>query len=138
MSGRCPDAETLAAYIDGELVREQRERLEEHLAGCAECTAVIAGALRFQGAAEARPARRARWRAPSAAALVAALVAAVVGLVVGLTLRSAPAAHDARAELLGRVAGRRPIVPRLTGGFRWAPANDIRRGGAMRGSNGTL
>src|SRR5207302_5260386 len=49
-----------------------------------------------------------------------------------------PAAHDARAELLGRVAGRRPIVPRLTGGFRWAPANDIRRGGAMRGSNGTL
>lgn len=39
---RCLDAQTaLDTYVDGELSPEQTERLEAHLAGCAECRAEL-------------------------------------------------------------------------------------------------
>jgi hypothetical protein len=40
----CKDLkELLSAYVDGELSRTQREFLEEHLAGCADCRAILKG-----------------------------------------------------------------------------------------------
>jgi len=40
----CKDLkELLSAYVDGELSRTQREFVEEHLAGCADCRAILEG-----------------------------------------------------------------------------------------------
>lgn len=46
--GRCPSAEDLAAYIDGELGEAERQRITEHLAACEDCYAVYTETLRFQ------------------------------------------------------------------------------------------
>src|SRR5687768_1326435 len=43
---RCPDCETLAAYIDGRHSLVERARLESHLALCPTCIAVVAGVAR--------------------------------------------------------------------------------------------
>jgi hypothetical protein len=46
--GRCPSAEDLAAYIDGELGEAERQRITEHLASCEDCYAVYTETLHFQ------------------------------------------------------------------------------------------
>ena len=38
----CPDDETLAAYLDGRLLRIERSGLEAHLAGCGPCVELLA------------------------------------------------------------------------------------------------
>jgi anti-sigma factor RsiW len=43
---RCLGDESLAAYLDGELSAEQRQRAEEHLGACAACALLLAGAVR--------------------------------------------------------------------------------------------
>jgi hypothetical protein len=39
--GDCPEAEMVARLIDGDLTREDRDSLEEHIAGCAECYGLL-------------------------------------------------------------------------------------------------
>jgi hypothetical protein len=46
--GHCPSAEDLAAYIDGNLGKEESQRITEHLASCEDCYAVYTETLRFQ------------------------------------------------------------------------------------------
>jgi hypothetical protein len=46
--GRCPSAEDLAAYIDGELGEAESQSITEHLASCEDCYAVYTETLRFQ------------------------------------------------------------------------------------------
>ena len=46
--GKCPSAEDLAAYIDGELGEAERQRITAHLASCEDCYAVYTETLRFQ------------------------------------------------------------------------------------------
>lgn len=122
---RCPDSESLAAYLDGQLFPEQRERLEEHLAGCEDCTAMVAESLRF--GAGAAPVPRAlhfpRW--PAAAAAVA--LAAVGGLA-WLAATDWQEWRDPRRPLVAATSEARSVVPRLTGGFRWAPLGETQRG----------
>ena len=38
----CPDDETLAAYLDGRLLRIERIGLEAHIARCASCVELLA------------------------------------------------------------------------------------------------
>jgi len=126
----CPDAERLAAYLDGQLFPEQRERLEEHLAACSACATAVADSLRFHAAAE--PATRelrfppppTRWAA-AAAVLALVSVPPMAWLVAGVD--GAPWRHDPRSPLIAATAEARPLAPRLTGGFRWAPAKDTWR-----------
>jgi Putative zinc-finger len=47
-TGHCPSAEDLAAYIDGNLGKEEGQRIIEHLASCEDCYAVYTETLRFQ------------------------------------------------------------------------------------------
>ena len=49
-SPRCPDSEALAAYIDRGLMKRERLRLEDHLAACPTCIALIAGVVRVLSA----------------------------------------------------------------------------------------
>jgi hypothetical protein len=44
----CPDAEELAAWIEGGLEESTRRRLVAHLDTCARCAEVVAGVLAFQ------------------------------------------------------------------------------------------
>lgn len=128
MSG-CPDAERLAAYLDGQLFPEQRDRLEEHLAGCAECASAIAEALRFQCATTSMPAQTSGGRLAAAAAI------AVAGLGAALALASgagrAPWQSEPRAPLIAATESAPAMAPRLTGGVRFAPRPDTMRGGTM-------
>jgi anti-sigma factor RsiW len=43
---QCPSDETLAAYLDGALTEEEREKIEEHLVDCTKCRRVVAEAVR--------------------------------------------------------------------------------------------
>lgn len=49
-STSCPDSEALAAYIDRGLMKRERFLLEEHLASCHTCIALIAGVGRVLSA----------------------------------------------------------------------------------------
>lgn len=42
----CPDCEALAAYIDHGLKKLERIQVEEHMAACIDCIALVAGAVR--------------------------------------------------------------------------------------------
>ena len=44
----CPPLEDIAAFLDGTLSAEERERMTEHLARCESCYEVFAGAVHFQ------------------------------------------------------------------------------------------
>ncbi len=128
MLAGCPDSETLAAYLDGQLFPEQRERLEEHLAGCDPCATVVADVLRATGAGVATP-RYPHGGLAAVAALAVAVTAGSLWLTVGIgwhPWRGAP-----RAPLVAATADARPFVPRLTGGFHWAPPVETLRGATM-------
>jgi len=45
------DPERLEAYVDGELDPEERERFEDHLAGCADCRRELASRREFRSLA---------------------------------------------------------------------------------------
>jgi hypothetical protein len=79
----CVDAETLAAWADGNLPADQAAEVEAHLAGCARCQAVLgAFATTDESAAAAapasvipfRPKSPIRWLLPLAASIAATLV----------------------------------------------------------------
>ncbi|HET9765497.1 MAG TPA: zf-HC2 domain-containing protein, partial [Thermoanaerobaculia bacterium] len=125
----CPDAERLAAYLDGQLFPEQRERVEEHLAACEACANAVAESVRFQTLTSPPPAAQPetgsnRW-AVAAALLAFVSVPTVAWL--GSDADRAPWRRDPRAPLIAATAEARPLAPRLTGGFRWAPARDTWR-----------
>jgi len=44
----CPPLEDIAAFLDGTLTPEERERMTEHLARCESCYEIFAGAAHFQ------------------------------------------------------------------------------------------
>jgi CHAT domain-containing protein/tetratricopeptide (TPR) repeat protein len=135
-SGRCPDDETIAEYVEGGLTPFHRERLEEHLAACRDCGAIYASSVAFLADWEER--RRAARPAPvlrRTSALRLATAAGVAGFVAGASLlwlpRDQPEA-DPRAALVATAPPARPITTRLTGGFRWAPV--VRGAPATRGA----
>ena len=131
----CPDAETLAAFIDGRLTGAERARVVEHLVDCADCYFVFSESARAAAADQAladdtassgrrwftRP--RVLW--PSVAALAAAAVLAIAVIPRSSTDR------DLRA-LVAAVGTERTIEPRLTGGFAYGPLKTV------RGATGTV
>jgi hypothetical protein len=81
----CPEAETLAAFVEQTLTRGERESLQLHLAGCARCQEQVGELVRLSEAEEPAkvqvlapvPARKIAWFrwALAAPALVALVVA---------------------------------------------------------------
>lgn len=123
----CPDAETLAAWIEGRLAEDERRRVAEHVAGCADCIELVDFAnetfhAEGVGAPVIRPARWQRWLLAAAAVLAVA-----IPLSLFVRLRSS----DPVQELVA-VAPRsaRPVEARLSGGFAWAPYRGAMRTGA--------
>src|SRR4029453_16563065 len=96
------DAKLLAlAGPPAELARDERARLETHLAGCAPCRTELAAARAFAFAAASAPAERPRWsermgmafpllRRPLLAATLAAVLAVPAGVLVWWLARETP------------------------------------------------
>jgi hypothetical protein len=81
--GACPDAETLAAFVDRGLPATDRERVAAHVADCPRCAQHVAALVRFEDilpgeAAQVAPARpvwlRWRWMVPVATAALVAVI----------------------------------------------------------------
>jgi CHAT domain-containing protein len=130
----CPDAESLAAYLDGQLFPEQRERLEEHAAACDGCATALADAIRFQGAevqeVEEPPVvgpKTGLWGRRWVAAAAAVAMLAVPAAAWFARSDWQPWRRDPRAPLIAATAQERPMLPRLTGGFRWAQTTETYR-----------
>lgn len=68
------EAETLAAFVDGNLDGEELDRVSSHLQECEECRGVIGEAALFEQEEEPKP--RARWWLPVAAGVAVAVIAA--------------------------------------------------------------
>lgn len=82
----CPSEETLAAFIDGRLDPEARQRVIEHIVECAECRDIVMTAQEFQ-ADEAdegttAPARKVSRFSPRATFIASAVLAAAAVLIV--------------------------------------------------------
>lgn len=84
-----PDAEDMAAYLDGQVAEADRARFEEHIVSCPECRREIAEVSAFL----TRTRRRRGWRVWAPAAVAAAAVAM---LVVGPVLVDTGPADGAR------------------------------------------
>ena len=136
----CPTAEEFAAYADGGLGVQERERVEQHLVECAECRTVLIESAAFATREHSNvpsPQRRfvrARWM-PIATTLAAAAALALV--VVRMTV-DRNGADPPRPELQGLVAAlntsdaTRLTEGRLTGGFVYGPRPTVTRSGVTR------
>jgi tetratricopeptide (TPR) repeat protein len=122
---RHPGAQTMAAFIDGKLPRNEIAAVVDHLSGCQECRVVVTGTAQFEREEESRPLPvrvpvRRWWAAAAAAAVLAAAAATVIPMrldPVKRLIRSAPADH-------------RLLEPRLAG-FPWARLQAPSRGGSV-------
>ena len=93
ISDDCLDAETLAAWADGELPSNERAAAEQHAADCARCQAMLAALVRTTP--ETAPARP-RWRLSGLGWLVPlAATAAAVGIWIAVPERPAPPPESA-------------------------------------------
>ena len=126
-AARCPDLETIAAYLDGRLSDRERARVTAHLAECEECYALFresaqtlveeAGRIvAMRTWRERLPRARVLW--PAAAAVMA--TAAAVWLVVGAgPTRILPSSDPHFQKLVAAVASNRTVEGRMTGGFAY-------------------
>jgi hypothetical protein len=127
---RCPDDETMAAWVEGRLSKAESDVLIEHASVCEECMPMIDAANETFHAEADREGTVAeggwhRWLLAAAAVLAVALTSVIV-------LRARR--HDPTQELV-EVAphSARAVEARLTGGFPWAPYR-----GAMRTDRGAV
>jgi len=111
---RHPGAQTMAAFLDGALSRDEIAAVSEHVSGCDECRTVIAETARFV--------REGRVGSPRAWWLAAAAVLAVAVMTVPLMTR------DPIARLIASApADHRLLEPRLAR-FPWARLQPPSRG----------
>jgi hypothetical protein len=111
MMNECPDIETLAAFAEGKLKRNELPRIAEHMQDCIRCMAAVEAVVESAPAeSQSETSSRGWWLA---------IAAAVVIAVLGITwLR--PRAPLSRLVALAPTDAR-IVEPRLSGGFGWAP-----------------
>jgi len=134
----CPDAETLAAYLDGRLTQGEREDVTAHVADCDDCGFVVTEAAQMPSPAaqlEPEPASvRRRWWASkpvvwSSSMGGALAAAAMVWLAVGSGWLRSSSDSAALQALVAAVGSERTVDARLTGGFAYGPLRGAVRSG---------
>jgi tetratricopeptide (TPR) repeat protein len=136
-SGGHPEPRLIAAHADRRLIGDEAARMDEHIAGCAECYAVFSETVQF-GLAEAPSAsvRRPVFGRPAFKIAAGLAAAAVVVLAIGVwqyraRFQRGPAAPLTQlAEAMGT---RRFVEPRLTGGFQHGRLTTLRSGDTPQG-----
>ena len=125
--GGCPALETIGALVEGSLTDSERDALAAHLASCESCYFVFTEAARFKNQ---KPVAPFRWK-QAAAGLAAA---ATIVIAVNVFMTSRRGGEDPQlAALVEAVGVARPIEPRLTGGFAYAPVR-----GTVRSTGGEI
>ena len=142
----CPDAETLAAYLDGTLEPAEREGVETHAAGCPDCRAILADTVRFLAhdvqADDPVPAPqsqtgarvlgfRPRWRSVVISVIAAAAALMLVVRLSPLALPGSSSRTDAALAALVEAVNNQPYRPleaRLSAGFAYRPQPVVTRG----------
>ncbi len=145
-ANRCPDAETMAAWMDGGLDAAAAVLAESHIADCARCQAVVATMSRAASAETTgvavsteggRPWWRVnlRWMAPLAAGATAAILWMVVPgqhAPMTTTRQSEPAGAFAPAE--PPAPQDKPAAPRIEGFAAAVPEAPLKREDARDGA----
>jgi tetratricopeptide (TPR) repeat protein len=126
---RHPGADTMTAFLEGTLPKEEIREVADHLHGCADCRIVVSETARFVSdeeeqlvRAEPKP-RRTAWLAV-AAVLAIVLVAAPI-LLKRLASRQSPIEH-----LIAAAPREHRLVETRLSGFPWARLQAPVRGGA--------
>ena len=128
-SASCPDAETLAAFLDNRLSEQERDIVAGHLAACEACYFTFTEAARMDIASAGSP-NVVWWKRRRVQAAVAGLaMAASLALAVGLGVISWPSSEPELEGLVAAVGTTRLVEPRLTGGFTHGPLPGITRSG---------
>jgi tetratricopeptide (TPR) repeat protein len=135
-ASECPDAATIAAFVDGALDPAGRARVVQHLASCVDCAELVGEVVRtaeeLPGDARPRsgpdpavepPKGRILWMRRRNLAAVGGLVAIAASLLLLLLNRGSQL-----DPLVAIVGDERLIVARPTGGFRYGPLRSPVRG----------
>lgn len=119
---RHPEAQTMAAFVDGTLAREEIAAVAGHLRECADCRLVVTETARFERE-EARVAPRRSWWLALAAAVAALAIGA---LIASLLIRRASPIH----RLIAAAPRQHRFVEARLSGFPWAQLQAPSRGEA--------
>lgn len=139
---RCPNDDTVAAYLDGVLEQPKRRRLETHFAVCMPCRSLIADVMRSQGTAEPsevplglisraaacyapRPKRRVWIWAPAATAVAVGVVIALTAIHIPEELVLTPP-EPPSAPLIAKSESPAANKQRVTDVVRKPSARDLR------------
>jgi CHAT domain-containing protein/tetratricopeptide (TPR) repeat protein len=122
---RHPEAQTMAAFVEGDLAPAEIASLAAHLRDCCDCRTVVAETARFKREEEAVPARhRPAWWLAAAAILAAAVV------LIPLWRWNAARHVSPIAGLIEAAPHHRFIESRLSG-FPWAELQAPSRGTSL-------
>lgn len=123
-SDECPDLQVLAAYVEGTLDEELVGGVMAHVNDCLTCRFVVLRAAAVDEEEQEEEAAVPWWRYAVAATVLVALIGTFF---VGQRLRRRP---DPIAMMASAApAQARILEPRLSGGFRWAPYQNVMAGG---------
>jgi tetratricopeptide (TPR) repeat protein len=119
-STKCPTDETLALFVSGDIDDATRNDVLAHIESCSDCMAAVLSANAHLEE-ERSVVRDWSGRARSGSRWwLAAVAAAVIIAVIAVPLLSRR--NDPMARLIALApASARPVEPRLSGGFAWAP-----------------
>src|SRR3989441_9742891 len=130
----CPDAALIAAHADRRLAPDEAARMDEHIAGCADCYEVFSETIQFRPReAPATPLTFVRRPAFKVAAGLAVAAALVLALTMRLYRAPSRRATPLVADLAEAMGARRFIEPRLTGGFHHGRLITLRSGETPHG-----
>jgi tetratricopeptide (TPR) repeat protein len=126
----CLDDETVAAYVDGRIEPEKRRLVDEHLASCEDCYALLSELLHQERETQAAkvvqlPKKQSggfSWNRRTVFASGALAVIAASLVMIAINLRSPI------GPLVQAVGEERLTMARPTGGFRYGPLRSRTRG----------
>lgn len=112
-SAGCLDAETIASWADGRLIRDERVAAERHAADCARCQAVLAAVATIEPSAE-KPGLAAWLRLPALKWIVPATALAAALLVWAVLPNRIVVQHEPAMDTLAENVPRDvPVAPQV-------------------------
>jgi tetratricopeptide (TPR) repeat protein len=129
----CPDADTLAAFAEGKLPRQEMPPILEHLTDCARCTAAVEAVNEDLFGQKQQPAVTGARHWWLLAAAIVVVILAIPRTRQLLTRQSSVARLVALAPKSARI-----VEPRLSGGFAWAAYAGADRAAGKQTDTGQL